>query len=67
VYGRLTYMETQCEVRCAGCKKTMGHKEGPTGAISHGICRKCWAELYPQFPPDADMEAEWTRYENQMR
>lgn len=67
MYGRLIYMKTQCEVQCAECKEAMGHKEGPAGKVSHGICRKCWTALYPQFPPDAEMLAEWTRYENQTR
>ena len=50
---------------CAGCKKVMGEAGAPGGLVSHSICRGCWAKLYPEFPVDATMDAEWTKLEEQ--
>lgn len=50
---------------CSGCKKVMGQVGAPGGLASHSICRACWILLYPEFPVDATMDAEWKKLEEQ--
>jgi hypothetical protein len=50
-------------VMCSGCKVIMGRKTGDGTLVSHSICRKCWAKLYPGMPVFPEVEAEWRIYE----
>jgi hypothetical protein len=43
----------------------MGQVGAPGGLASHSICRACWILLYPEFPVDATMDAEWKKLEEQ--
>lgn len=46
--GFLAGASTILKVVCMYCKADMGEKDGQgVSGVSHGICRGCWEERYP--------------------
>lgn len=43
--------KTILKIVCMYCKKGMGTKDGEgVEGTSHGICKKCWEKLFPDYP-----------------
>jgi hypothetical protein len=57
-------------VNCGWCQILLGFKPGDPheeGALSHGMCRDCWAKNSAGIDPTPEMAQEWAALDASLR